>query len=35
LPHIPLVQDPPAWRLVCPRRQGGRATWPASTWPRS
>jgi hypothetical protein len=24
-----------AWRLVCPRRQGSRATWPASAWPRS
>jgi hypothetical protein len=24
-----------AWRLVCPRRQGGRATWPTSVWPRS
>jgi hypothetical protein len=24
-----------AWRLACPRRQGGRATWPASAWPRS
>jgi hypothetical protein len=34
LPHIPLVQDPPS-RLVCPRRQGSRAMWPASVWPRS
>jgi hypothetical protein len=32
LPHIPLVQDPPTSLL---RRQGGRATWPASMWPRS
>jgi hypothetical protein len=24
-----------AWRLVCPRRQGSRATWPARAWPRS
>jgi hypothetical protein len=24
-----------AWRRVCLRRQGGRATWPASAWPRS
>jgi hypothetical protein len=24
-----------AWRLVCLRRQGSRATWPASAWPRS
>jgi hypothetical protein len=24
-----------AWRLVCLRRRGGRATWHASTWPRS
>jgi hypothetical protein len=24
-----------ARRLVCPRHQGGRATWLASAWPRS
>jgi hypothetical protein len=24
-----------AWRLVCPRRQGSRATWPGSAWRRS
>jgi hypothetical protein len=24
-----------AWKLACLRRQGGRATWPASAWPRS
>jgi hypothetical protein len=23
------------WRLACPRRQGSRAMWPASVWPRS
>jgi hypothetical protein len=24
-----------AWRLVCPRRRGGRAMRPANAWPRS
>jgi hypothetical protein len=31
LPHVPLVQDPPAaWRLALLRRHGGRATPPGS-----
>jgi hypothetical protein len=36
LPHVPLFRIRQlAWWLVCPRRQGGRATWPTSAWPRS
>jgi hypothetical protein len=36
LPHVPLVQDPPtSLEASFLRRQGSRATWPASAWPRS
>jgi hypothetical protein len=36
LPHVPLMQDPPAtWRLVWPRRRGSRAMRPASACRRS
>jgi hypothetical protein len=35
LPHVPLVQDPPASLEVWLRRHGRRATPPASGWRRS